>query len=157
VSGDVTFWSPVWSPDGEWIAFIRSQELWLIHPDGSGSHRLFGESKDLCIGEPMWSPDGQQIAFASHECTPATRAEKVWIINRDGTDPRAVHTFERRPDLAKVYWGHDGREIVCSHEYHGEEMRLLLIDAAGVGEPYLIDELPFWWIPSYWPQWRREQ
>ena len=104
----------------------------------------------------MWSPDGQQIAFASHECTLATRAEKVWIINRDGTGPRTVHTFERRPDLAKVYWGHDGREIVCSHEYHGEEMRLLLIDAAGVGEPYLIDELPFWWLPNYWPQWRRD-
>jgi WD40-like Beta Propeller Repeat len=44
--------SPAWSPDGRWIAFHRSgverdpgehpaqQDLWLVHPDGTGETRL---------------------------------------------------------------------------------------------------------------------
>ena len=62
-----------------------------------------------------------------------------------------------RPDHAGVFWDVDGRGIVCVQVFVDEETRLLLIDAEGIGEPYLIDELPLWWAPDYWPQWRRER
>jgi Tol biopolymer transport system component len=157
VTTEAPAWSPVWSPDGAWIAFTRGQDLWLIRPDGSDPRWLFGESEDLCIGDLKWSPNSQQIAFVSHECTLVARIEEIWVINRDGTAPQVIHTFERRPDTAEVYWNYEGREIVCAHEYAGEGLRLLLIDAAGVVEPHLIDELPLWWAPDHWPQWRKEQ
>ena len=33
--------NPLWSPDGNWIAFIRSNDgIYIIHPDGSGLKRL---------------------------------------------------------------------------------------------------------------------
>jgi len=155
--GDTHDFIPVWSPDGERIAFNRDRELWLIRPDGSEPHRLFGESGKYCISELKWSPNGQQIAFVGHECAPAPPASEIWVINRDGTAPRVVHTLDGRLDYADVFWDHDGRGIVCAHGYAGEEQRLILIDAAGAGEPFLIDELPFWWVPNYWPQWRRER
>ena len=35
--------NPLWSPDGNWIAFMRSNDgIYIIHPDGSGLKRLTG-------------------------------------------------------------------------------------------------------------------
>ncbi len=148
---------PDWSSDGEWIAFNRDQELWLVHPDGSEPHRLFGKAGELCGGELKWAPNGQQIAFVGHECTPAPRTREIWVINCDGTDPRVVHSFERRLDHVDVFWNHDGREIICAYAYDGGETRLMVINPDGIGEPQFIDTLPSQWLHNYWPQWGREE
>lgn len=55
---------PVWSPDGEQIAFIRWREprgVWVIDADGSGERRIFDWSE---ARYPSWSPDGGQIVFS---------------------------------------------------------------------------------------------
>jgi Tol biopolymer transport system component len=56
--------SPAWSPDGRWIAFHRSgierdpgehpaqQDLWLVHPDGTGETRLTTDGAFA----PAWQP-----------------------------------------------------------------------------------------------------
>jgi dipeptidyl aminopeptidase/acylaminoacyl peptidase len=57
-------WNPRWSPDGSWIAFLSQgsgfNEIWLVHPDGAGLHRLADIGCDA--GWLAWSPDGGQIA-----------------------------------------------------------------------------------------------
>lgn len=155
--GDTSDNVPVWSPDGARIAFNRDRELWIIHPDGSEPRRLYGESDERCVGEVQWSPNGRRIAFVVHECAPDFVPQAVWVINRDGTEPQMLHAFERRPDHAGVSWDQNGRAIVCAQVFGDQGTRLLLIDAVGIDEPYPIDELPFWWAPNYWPQWRRER
>ncbi|MGP8235552.1 MAG: TolB family protein [Limisphaerales bacterium] len=61
---------PSWSPDGAQIAFgiggffgrpVRSGQLAVIHPDGTGL-RLLTEGK-ASSGFPSWSPDGKQLVF----------------------------------------------------------------------------------------------
>jgi Tol biopolymer transport system component len=60
---------PLWSPDGEWIAFYSnrtgSYEIWTIHPDGSGLRQLT-KTPDHSSYEPTWSPDGSRFVYYSN-------------------------------------------------------------------------------------------
>jgi DNA-binding SARP family transcriptional activator len=154
---DTSDTEPVWSPDGQWIAFNRRRELWIIRPDGSEAQRLFGESGKPCVGDLTWSPDGQQIAFVGHGCEALSYPEEVWVINRDGTDSRAVYSFDPRPKSAAVLWSADGQAILCVYEYKGGETQFFLVNASGAGEAGTLDRLPYWWHPNFWPQWGREE
>lgn len=154
ITGDSTSdVEPAWSPDGQWIAFNRSGELWIIRPDGSEAQRLFGKPKKPCVGNLMWSPNSQQIAFIGRGCTPVSASWEIWVINHDGTAPRAVRSLAPQPKSAEVLWSDDGQKILCVHGYEGGETRLLLINASGAGEPSTLDRLPYWWHPTFWPQW----
>ncbi|SNY37727.1 Dipeptidyl aminopeptidase/acylaminoacyl peptidase [Paractinoplanes atraurantiacus] len=59
--------APAWSPDGRWLAFLRSgdgaAQVWLLPADGGEAEPLTG--LPLGAGAPRWSPDGTKIAFAA--------------------------------------------------------------------------------------------
>jgi TolB protein len=55
---------PIWSPDGEQIAFVRWEDprgVWVVNADGSNASRVFDWSETRY---PSWSPDGQEIVFS---------------------------------------------------------------------------------------------
>ena len=110
-------WGPVWSPDGNFLAYmIEERELtrnedglsslivvdrhvmYVVGADGSGLTRLFTTSNypyDQLVGPPAWSPDSRTLAF-SHwvpEGRPTSVHEKgvqLYIINHDGTGLREL-------------------------------------------------------------------
>ena len=53
---------PRWSPDGNRIAFVGDDHIYLVPRDG-GAPEAAGGGKPL-EGEPTWSPDGNSLAFA---------------------------------------------------------------------------------------------
>ena len=55
--------SPVWSPDGTRIAFLRDGQLHLLPTDGGEPERV--TDLPLGAGAPVWSPDGTRLAFAA--------------------------------------------------------------------------------------------
>src|ERR1035437_1716203 len=59
--------SPIFSPDGKWIAFISPRDgddnLYVISASGGEARRLTTVSTG--VSDPLWSPDGKWIVFSS--------------------------------------------------------------------------------------------
>ncbi|WP_112239711.1 serine hydrolase [Kribbella monticola] len=59
--------TPVWSPDGTQLAFLRAKDgpaqLWLLPVGGGEPEQL--TTLPLGAGAPQWSPDGTKIAFSA--------------------------------------------------------------------------------------------
>ena len=96
--------SPVWSPDGRWIAYFGSAEgkhgLAIVHPNGSAATFLaegLGTNAPLPSqgAEVTWSPDGKQIAFISATPGPET-------ADASG-DPIVITRYLYKPDAGEGF------------------------------------------------------
>ena len=93
--------SPAWSPDGRWIAFLRHSEtgraLWRVNPTGDDSLKL----ADGDIGAPAytptpylkigtnhisWSPDSTTIGYSAR----TDGMFNLWIAASDGSRNTAL-------------------------------------------------------------------
>jgi Tol biopolymer transport system component len=57
--------APILCPDVFFACFSRTSQLFTVHPDGSGFHRIQLDSPAgyARVGQPSWSPDGSRIVF----------------------------------------------------------------------------------------------
>jgi Tol biopolymer transport system component len=88
--------SPVYSPDGTWIAFgrrsideqdwIPGRQLWLMRSNGEDAHMLTN-SPDYKYTAFAWHPDGSRIAYVRANQTDLTALVELWVIKTDGSDP----------------------------------------------------------------------
>ncbi len=90
--------SPRWSPDGKFLAFVRSSEtpgtfpqIYLLPMTGGEAFQLTNIARGA--GGPIWSPNGKWIAFGSgtnpedidkqgKQATPGERESDVRVITR---------------------------------------------------------------------------
>ncbi len=80
--------APDWSPDGSTIVFAGSSDnLEVIHPDGTGRKALTNEPAGLQAISPSWSPDGTTIVYS--ETTPAGHCD-LYTITAAGDDKRLL-------------------------------------------------------------------
>jgi Tol biopolymer transport system component len=86
------FEGPVWSPDGEKIAFYYNGAINVIDADGSGRKELTARTHDP--PQLAWSPDGKRIAFIGY-------ASELNVINADGSGQRSL---TNAPGLSYVLW-----------------------------------------------------
>jgi Tol biopolymer transport system component len=96
--------TPVWSPDGRRIAFLRrrdgNKEVYAVNADGSGQRRLTRDASNSAT--PAWSLDGRQIAFESVR----NGTTGVYAVNADGSGQRRLARNGHAPA-----WSPDGRTI----------------------------------------------
>ena len=110
---------PVWSPDGQKIAFVRVDrglaDIYVVNADGSGLRRLAhaiaftpmpGGSGGGWRANPAWSPDGRRIAFVSNR-----RGNfDIFVVNVD--DGIGLRKLSRSPrNDYDPAWSPDGRAI----------------------------------------------
>jgi Tol biopolymer transport system component len=85
--------SPVYSPDGQWIAFARKyleqdrwslgRQLWIMRADGSSARALTDEP-DFNHSSLAWSPDSSTLVYMRFDETNPTQASEIWLIGADG-------------------------------------------------------------------------
>jgi dipeptidyl aminopeptidase/acylaminoacyl peptidase len=103
--GDGKDSSPIFSPDGKWIAFVRETEggeqLFVMPLGGGGARQLTHISTGM--SDPLWSPDGKSIAFSSDvypECGADDACNKK-IGNRWEKGPLHAHMAD---ELLYRHW-----------------------------------------------------
>jgi len=100
--------NPILSPDGRWVLFVKSGQIWRapVNPGVSTAEpaeplfRAFGVN-----GDPVWSPDGKKIAFVS------VREDHSFIGIYDAETPRVSYLAPSVDRDDQPSWSPDGRQV----------------------------------------------
>jgi Tol biopolymer transport system component len=110
---EVVIWSLTFSPDANYIDFVRSEK-----PDFTDTHLyrmpVLGGTPHLAMQGGIdfgssYSPDGTEFAFL--RVSGASEKIEVWIAKADGSDQRVLASRPYRDEYIGVAWSPDGKTI----------------------------------------------
>jgi dipeptidyl aminopeptidase/acylaminoacyl peptidase len=116
--------SPVFSPDGKYLAIISSRRnlqgtnVWIIPRDGSAPRELTQFANPGTESQPQWSPDGSKLYF--HRNSPTNSTDLIVAEAAGSPAPKFLtHTTPKNFDSGLIipeevhYRSKDGTEIVA--------------------------------------------
>lgn len=99
--------SPIWSPDGRWIAYFSDAsgeyQLYIKQSDGQGETRQLTKEGQTFQFNPVWSPDSKTIAFTD-------KSGEIVLCTVETGETRVADADEYG-DIPRVNWSHDSRWI----------------------------------------------
>jgi Tol biopolymer transport system component len=146
------FSSPVWSADGQRLAFVTNRdgnaEIYTTGPSGTPLTRITNNAAE--DGTPTWSPDGTKIAFESNRDTGVTGRTQLYVMNADGTG--VVNLSTSPQDDGSPAWSPDGSKIAFARgPQDGNHDIWVTSSAGGAGVPLTnspVDEDHPDWSPD---------
>ncbi|MFL6375808.1 MAG: peptidase S41, partial [Pyrinomonadaceae bacterium] len=123
--------SPVFSPDGKLLAFVRNARSLMVYDMAAKKEREV--SKIYTDPEPIfgpdnihWSPDGKWIAFLTN--SPETRSyTNVNVVAVSGGTARPI-SFLANSNAASLQWSPDGTYILFGTSQRTEDSQIARID-----------------------------
>jgi hypothetical protein len=127
--------SPLFSPDGSRIAFVRRNSdkylLYTIRPNGTDLRLV--RFATVQIGWPTWSPDGQKIAFQVN----GPSNSHIFVVDVDG--PGLTQITYGDHEYQQPSWSPDGSRIAL---YDYQTASIVLVNPNGTGMTSLGFGLP---------------
>lgn len=120
---------PVYSPDGEAIAFISDRSgalgVWLMDADGSNARALFEGAGLDQFTSPTFAPDGSHVVVSKTSWS--LRTNELWAYHLDGgkgvrltkSKPRANTPTSQRHNALGAAYSPDGRYLYFSRRSGG--------------------------------------
>src|SRR5581483_4588070 len=109
VRGELLY-QPVWSPTGNWIAYVTGyygQSVQLISPDGSRWQPTGAAGGiESLTDSPTWAPDGEHLDYAYSSSDPGNGPSGVYSIAVDGDAGHLVVPGGEDPALSP-----DGKKL----------------------------------------------
>ncbi|HSU26325.1 MAG TPA: DPP IV N-terminal domain-containing protein, partial [Pyrinomonadaceae bacterium] len=123
--------SPVFSPDGKSLAFVRNSRTVMVYDMQSKTERevtkIYTDPEPLLGGDSLrWSPDGKWIAFLTY--SPETRSyTNVSVAPAAGGAARPI-SFLANANAGSLDWAPDGSYILFSTSQRTEDSEIARID-----------------------------
>ena len=167
---------PVWSPQGDRIAFFSDHDVVTIAPSGS-DRRVVASTRSFFLHNPkvpppVWSPDGKSIAFVARVLVDDVRTKRyaVFVAAADGSGVRELSQtgsllgfresatgYEETAPPVQPAWSPDGRRIafakfeddvagVYTIAPDGTDLRAVMPDIGVIRESYWEGNLS--WSPD---------
>lgn len=153
LTDQVSSTQPVWSPDGDQIAFVSERygysEIFVSDADGGNLRQLTARYRDR---NPTWAPDADFIAFTSDG--------KIFLVNTETSSVGPLTTPSTRWDEqfqeSHPAWSADGRQIAYLRTDRGGDHQIVVAEpgkpdagvVVGVRDRYARNARDLAWSPD---------